>query len=209
LARSLGCGPESPRLELAATETEQGLARRIWRALGLRTDGRVIAMNSHGAYGTAKVWPPEHCGVLARRIAGELDYDVLVLCGPTERQAARDIVGYASCSRVFSLADQPVGLSVTKACLTRSRLLVSTDSGPRHIAAALGCPVITLLGPTSPVWIENPTVQGSMVRTELDCLACGRRTCPLRHHRCMRELSPERVFGEVACLLDHAAAEAA
>lgn len=209
LARSLGCGPESPRLELVATETEQCQAKRIWQALGLRTDGRVIALNSTGAYGAAKVWPPQHCGELARRIVRELDHDVLVLCGPTERQAARDIVAYASCSRVFSLADQPVGLSVTKACLARSRMLVSTDSGPRHMAAALGCPVITLMGPTSPVWIENPTVRGSTVRTELDCLGCGRRVCPLRHHRCMRDLSPQRVFGEVACLLDDAAAEAA
>ena len=66
--------------------------------------------------------------------------------------------------------------------------MVSTDSGPRHIAAALGKPVVTLLGPTLPAWIENPTVHGPMLRVDLDCLGCGERTCPLGHHRCMQEL---------------------
>ena len=209
LARAIGCPPESPRLELVATESEQAQAERVWRALDLRTDGRVIALNSTGAYGAAKVWPAEHCGTLAREIVRQLDHDVLVLCGPAERQAARDVVGYASSSRVVSLADQPVSLSLTKALLARSRLLVSTDSGPRHMAAALDRPVVTLLGPTSPVWIENPTVRGSTVRAEIDCLGCGRRTCPLGHHHCMRNLAPDRVLAAVAQQLDQHAAKAA
>ncbi len=201
LAAALGCPPEPPRLELVVTDTERRLAARIWQALGLRTDGRVVALNSGGAYGSAKRWPVQHCGTLARRIVEQLDHDVLFLCGPTERSQARDAVRHAGCRRVFSLAEQPLSLPATKACLERSRLLVSTDSGPRHVAAALGKPVVTLLGPTLPIWIENPTVRGPMLSTGLDCLGCGRRVCPLRHHRCMRELRPESVLAEVAALL--------
>jgi heptosyltransferase-2 len=202
VARALGCPAESPRLELAVTEAERAAGERTWRDLGLRTDGRVIALNSSGAYGSAKVWPVEHCGTLARRIVRRLDCDVLVLCGPKEREAARAVVAAAAVERVFSLAGQRTSLSTTKACLARSRLLVSTDSGPRHMAAALGKPVVTLMGPTAAVWIENPTVRGSMVWTGLDCLGCGRRVCPLGHHRCMQDLDPEIVFDEVAMLLE-------
>jgi heptosyltransferase-2 len=211
LAEAIGCRPEPPRLELATVEAEENLGARIWRDLRLRTDGRVIALNCSGAYGAAKRWPLEHCGMLARRITTELDHDVLVLCGPGEAPVAREIVGHAQSPRVFSLADQPLGLAATKACLRRSRLLVSTDSGPRHIAPAFGKPVVTLLGPTLPVWIENPTVRGAMVRLNLDCLGCAKRVCPLGHHRCMRELSPERVFEAVAIVLkqDGAGASAA
>ncbi len=197
----MGTVPLSPRLELATTDAEESLGDRIWRDLGLRTDGRVIALNCSGAYGVAKRWPLEHCGTLARRIATELDHDVLAICGPGEAPVAREIVGHAQTPRVFSLADQPLGLAATKVCLRRSRLLVSTDSGPRHIAAAFGKPVITLMGPTLPIWIENPTVRGAFVRLNLECLGCAKRVCPLGHHRCMKELSPEIVLEAVVQLI--------
>ena len=147
LAAAVGCGPESPRLELAVTPPERRLGESIWRRLGLRRDGRVVAIYAGGAYGAAKQWPVEHAAALARLIVRKLDHDALIVCGPQECQTARDIVLMAECPRVFSLASQPVGLPATKACLQRCRLLVSTDSGPRHVAAALGTQVITLLRP--------------------------------------------------------------
>lgn len=204
LAEAIGCPGRSRQLELALTDADRQSARQIWEKLGLRGDGRVIALNSSGAYGAAKLWPPEHFAQLARRVVDELDHDVLVICGPGEhlRQIARRIARLAGSDRVFSLAEQRLGLSTSKGCLARCRLAVSTDSGPRHLAAALGKPVITLLGPTLAVWIDNPTVVGTFVHTKLDCLGCGRRVCPLEHHRCMEELSPETVYREVARTLN-------
>ena len=196
-------------MELHVTAAEAAQAERVGHNLGLRTDGRVVALNSTGAYGAAKLWPAEHCAALARQIAGQLDHDVLVLCGPGERDAARQIAALADSPRVFSLAAQDVSLGLTKGCLARCRMMVSTDSGPRHVAAALGKPVITLLGPTLPDWIENPTVRGRLLRTELECLGCGKRTCPAGHHRCMRDLLPERVLGEVAALVQTTTIKAA
>jgi heptosyltransferase-2 len=209
LARAIGCADESPKLELSVTPAESAQAARVWHDLGLRTDGRVVALNSTGTFGAAKLWPIEHCAKLARQIAEQLDHDVLVLCGPGERDAAREVTDRAGGARVFSLAAQAVSLGLTKGCLARCRLMVSTDSGPRHIAAALGKPVITLMGPTLPAWIENPSVLGPMLRTELDCLGCGKRICPLGHHRCMRDLTPERVLREVAALLQTTTIKAA
>ena len=201
LADALGCAPESLRLELACTEAEQELAEAIWEKLGLRRDGRVIALNSSGAYGQAKLWPVEHFGRLARRIAHQTDHDVLVICGPREREAARGMVRLAHHPRVFSVADGPLGLGTSKACIQRSRLMISTDSGPRHVAAAFGKPVITLFGPTKPIWVDNPTVRGVHLQRDLDCIGCGKRACPLGHHQCMRGLSVETVFAEVVKVL--------
>jgi heptosyltransferase II len=209
LARAIDCPEEPPKLELTVTAAETAIADRVWQDLGLRTDGRVVALNSSGAYGAAKLWPIDHCAALARQIVTELDHNVLVLCGPGEREIARETAARSGSRRVISLAAQDVSLGLTKGCLARCRLMVSTDSGPRHIAAALGKPVVTLMGPTLPAWIENPTVRGSLVRTELDCLGCGRRTCPLGHHRCMRDLSPERVLREVALLVHSTVTRAA
>ncbi len=201
LARAIGCPDESQQLELCVTAREAEQAARVWHDLGLRSDGRVVALNSTGAYGAAKLWPAEHCAALARGIVDELDHDVLVLCGPGERDAARQIAARAVRRASFRWPRKTSAWGSTKGCLARCRLMVSTDSGPRHIAAALGLPVVTLLGPTLPEWIENPTVRGPMLRAELPCLGCGQRDCPLGHHRCMRDLSPGRVLREVAALL--------
>ena len=185
LAYALGCGDESPRLELATVEADERSADQVFGRLGLAGNGRVVALNSSGAYGAAKLWPVEYFGQLARRIVDELDHDVLVTCGPKERDMARRIVGLAGSARVLSMADQPMDLGTAKACIRRCGLMVSTDSGPRHVAAALGLPVITLFGPMLPIWSENPTQQAVNLILDLDCIGCQQRVCPLKHHRCM------------------------
>lgn len=201
LARAVGCAEESPRLELATVESDERSADAVFERLGLHRDGRVVAMNSSGAYGGSKLWPVEYFGELARRIAEQLDHDVLVFCGPKERDIARRVVRLADSPRVSSMAEQPMDLGTAKACLRRCRLMVSTDSGPRHVAAALGLPVVTLFGPMLPVWSENPTQQAANLVLDLDCIGCHKRVCPLGHHRCMRDLTVDRVFGAVEELL--------
>ncbi len=202
LAAACTCDPEEPRLELATIEADERSADAVWERLGLRRDGRVILLNSSGAYGAAKLWPVEHFAALAARIERELDHDVLVTCGPRERDLARDVAARSGRARVFSMADQPMDLGTAKACIRRGRLMVSTDSGPRHVAAALGLPVVTLFGPMLPVWSENPTQRAANLALDLDCIGCRRRTCPLRHHACMRGLTVERVFEAAQGLLD-------
>ena len=199
LAESIGCSDRSQRLELATTEKDEKSADQVFEDLGLRDDDRIITLNCSGAYGGAKLWPIEYFAELAQRVVTDLDHDILVMCGPNEKESAGEIVHLAKHPRVFSMAAQPLGIGTAKACIRRSRLMVSTDSGPRHVAAALGCAVITVYGPMLPVWGRNPTVDAvDLYREDLDCIGCGQRTCPLGHHKCMRDLSVDRVFEEVA-----------
>jgi heptosyltransferase II len=201
LARVLGCGEESPRLELTTVDADERSADAVFQRLRLRSDGRVIAFNSSGAFGAAKLWPAEYFGQLARLIVDELDHDVLVTCGPKEQSAARQIVHLSKSTRVFSMASQPMDLGTAKACIRRCRLMVSTDSGPRHVAAALGLPLVTMFGPMLPIWSENPTQRAVNLVLDLDCIGCHKRVCPLKHHRCMRDLDVETVFAAVVELL--------
>ena len=122
---------------------------------------------------------------------------MLVLCGPNEREAAREIVRLSGSTRVKSLAEQPVGIGLTKGCLARSQLLVSTDSGPRHIATAFEIPTIGLFGATDPRWAETYHPRGITLFNKLDCGPCAKKHCPLGHHACMQELSVERVYAAV------------
>jgi heptosyltransferase-2 len=202
IADALGCGRESPRLQLAVTAAEEQSADAVFRRLGLRRDGRLVLLNAGSAVGSARLWPVEYFGRLAHRLTTQYDHDVLVMCGPKERTIANDIRKHSNSPRVFSMADQPLDFGTAKACIRRGRLMISTDSGPRHVAAALEKPVITFYGPTPPVWSKNPTQRAINLSLDLDCIACGKRVCPLEYHRCMRELTVDMAFAAVIKMLE-------
>jgi heptosyltransferase-2 len=127
---------------------------------------------------------------------------VLVLCGPSEREAARAIAALAAHPAVVSLAGRDLGIGLTKACIRRARLLITTDSGPRHFATAFGTPVISLFGPTHVAWTRTHHPQAWHLRIDVPCGPCQRPICPEGHHRCMRELDPESVFRVASRMLE-------
>ena len=122
---------------------------------------------------------------------------MLIVCGPSEREDARWIAAEARHPSVFSLADVPLSIGLTKAAIRSAELLVTTDSGPRHFAAPFGTPVITLFGPTHIAWSETFSDRAEHLQLKLDCGPCQKRECPLKHHRCMAELSVDTVFAAV------------
>jgi heptosyltransferase-2 len=209
LARHVGCPVDSIRLELATTIEDEAGADRALGALGVSPDEQVVCLNTGGAFGPAKNWPNGHFSQLARRLAEELGVRILVLCGPKERDAAREIVRTAAHPRVVSLADQALGIGMTKSCVRRATLLITTDSGPRHFAAAFGTPVVTLFGPTHIAWTRTHHPQAWHVFHPVPCGPCQRPVCPEGHHRCMRELTPDSVFRAARRVLTPARTESA
>ena len=125
---------------------------------------------------------------------------MLVVCGPNERTTAREIVRQAGRPQVVSLAERPVSLGLTKACVRRLDLFVTTDSGPRHFAAAFDRPVVSLFGPTFIEWTETYFPKGINLQKQVPCGPCQLRVCPL-DHRCMRELSVAEVLAAAEDLL--------
>jgi heptosyltransferase-2 len=194
LTHRLGCPVDSVKTELATTADDEAEADSAFLELGLPLAGRVVCLNTGGAYGPAKSWPSTHFAELAKRLAGEAGVSVLVLCGPDERSLAREIAFAAGHPRVVSLAGRSLSIGLTKACVRRSALLITTDSGPRHFAAAFNTPVITLFGPTHVNWTRTNHPRAWNVLFPVPCGPCQRPVCPEGHHRCMRELTPAAVF---------------
>ena len=201
LIANIGLTPKTRELELATTAADETAADAVFSRLKLPAADRVMLLNTGGAYGEAKHWPSEYCVSLALRAADEFGLTTLVLCGPQEREAARAIASAARHPQVRSLADEDTGFGVTKAIIRRSRLMVTTDSGPRHIAAAFHTPTVVLFGPIDPGWSRNGQRDTVELHVPLDCAPCGERTCPLGHHRCMRDLTVDTVLQAVSQML--------
>lgn len=203
LVEHLGCSRLTHQTELAVTAKDQKALEQFWDSKNpaLRTQG-VVCLNSGGAFGAAKDWPADKFAQLANQLADETGHTVLVLCGPAEEENARQIVNLANHPHVLSVAGEKLSIGLTKAAVQESRLLVTTDSGPRHFAQPFGVPVVTIFGPTHIDWSETFYDKGIHVQQEVDCGPCQQRVCPRGHHRCMTDLKVERVFQAAMSLLD-------
>ncbi len=199
LVERAGARPDR-RMRLVTTPHHEAAAEQVWRETGLDQCHEVICLNPGAAFGSSKYWSAESFAVLARRLAHERGSGVLVLCGPSERDMARQIAARANSERVHSLADHPLSLGLTMACVRRADLLVTTDSGPRHFAAAFDRPVVTLFGPTHIAWTETYFPKAVHLQKAVPCGPCQQRTCPL-DHRCMTLLTPDEVFTAAERLL--------
>ncbi len=200
LAEHVGCPHPGFRMELFTTSADERAADEVWERARLDRHYEVVCLNPGAAYGSAKHWSTESFAHLAQLLADRRGSGVLVLCGPGERDLARDITSLANRPGIHSLADVPLSLGLTKACVRRADLLVTTDSGPRHFAAAFGRPLVTLFGPTHIPWTETYYQGAVHLQKEVACGPCQLRTCPL-DHRCMRLLEPGEVFTAATDLL--------
>jgi lipopolysaccharide heptosyltransferase I len=128
--------PSDPAAEAAMDE--------VFVAAGLKPRNRVAVINP-GAGRADKRWPVERFAAVARRLAGEADAHVLVVWGPGEDTAARAIVEGGGPGTVLA---PPTDLHQLIAVLRRASLVVAGDTGPLHLAAALGTPCVGIYGPT-------------------------------------------------------------
>lgn len=200
LAQAVGCPPPGHRMELFTTPQDESAADRVWAKFGWDLGAQVISLNPGAAFGAAKFWPTESFARLAQDLVDTEGVRVLVLCGPNERDQARYIARLANRSGVASLADESLSLGLTKAIIRRSTLLVTTDSGPRHFAAAFDRPVVSLFGPTHIEWTQTFFDQEITLQKKVPCGPCQLRVCPT-DHACMKLLAPTEVLAAVQQLL--------
>lgn len=168
-----------------------------------------------GAAWANKRWPLERWTALAGAVLGDdVSAHVWVVVSESEQALASAILqGIDARSRTRAHVVQ-VPLGDLPAHLQRLDVLVSGDSGPMHVAEAVGTPVIALFGPTVPAFGFAPFRSDSrIVERRLMCRPChvhGGDRCPLGHHRCMRDIAVsdiiEEVRGAVERRLSHAEA---
>lgn len=163
-----------PALELAVTPEQTIAGAQVLARAGVHETARFVVLNP-GASDSAKRWPPERYAQVAARLSMRTGVVVLVSGSPGEAElvdavvtmARHEVSAHASCTAaspaIVSLVRAGITLGSLKHVLQQASLLVTNDTGPRHIACAMGTPTVTLFGPTDPRWTTLPPSAGKPI----------------------------------------------
>jgi len=203
LAVPLGGRPDAdPQPMLPVDDAARAHVAAMLRSYGIEEGDDLLAIAPGSIWGT-KRWTPEGFAAVARAATGRGLRPVLV-GSPDEEPLCRTIDGLAGGGTPVLAGSTDVRDLV--ALLARSRALVVNDSGPGHVASAVGTPVVAVFGPTVPAFGYTPYGPGRVI-VEHEALACrpcdrhGPQVCPLGHHRCMTEIPASRVLGALSTVL--------
>ena len=186
-------GDGRPRLHVTA-ECE-AKAKEHRKALGITEGEELVGINPGASFGSSKLWPAGHFSKLADAITDRYGLRTIVLVGPGEEPIAHEIVSRARTKPIFN-PSRLVPLDVLKPFVRDLKLLVTTDTGPRHYAVAFGVPVLVIMGSTDPRHTAINLEKTDVVRHDVPCGPCHLKTCPI-DHRCMVGITPEEVLSRL------------
>ena len=203
LIRALGFPARGLTLTFRVSARADAMIERWLTSAGVDPGRPILACLPAGSW-PSKTWPPDRYAALMEGLATE--GSVVWLWGPGERSLAE------SCRhrmRAASFLAPATDWQELGALLRRCSLWIGNDSGPKHVAVALGIPTVTVFGPTHPVTWNPPQGPHAIVLAEgLACLHCDANVCPLSgdaHMRCMRDVGVERVLEATRAALGRAA----
>jgi heptosyltransferase-2 len=210
IAGYLGSRSRESRLELFVTEQERAEANRIFEKAGLEAGlcrparsgkGPLVIVNPGAQYGDAKCWLPENFAKVGDRLIEERGATVMISGSPRERRILEAVHSHMKHAAV-DLPSKGLTLGALKEIVRRCDLMITNDTGPRHMAAAFGVPVVTVFGPTHPEWTEIDFAMERKVAVKVFCGPCQKKVCPL-DHRCMTRVTPAMVGQTAGELLGH------
>ncbi|MBA7506046.1 hypothetical protein ES706_04726 [subsurface metagenome] len=203
IASWLGCCTTDRDLELLiGAEDEQQLCGKYPQVLS--PDGPLVVLVPGGAYGPSKCWGSVRFGQTADRLITNFNATVVISVGPDalEKQIAEEICN-SSRHQLINLAETPISLGELKALFCIADLVISNDTGPRHIAIAFKRKLITLFGPNDPAWTNTNYENEIQIIGNVPCAPCSRPKCKKNEHLCMQAITVEMVCEAAKELLEN------
>jgi heptosyltransferase-2 len=178
--------------------TQQGIeeANRLFREAGIESSAALVGLCPTNAFGPSKAWPVKHWARLIVRLR-ERRFKPVMFGAASESAALREIDAASGGGTPLLFPGLP-GLA---AGLARMAAVVANDSGPLHVAAAVGARCLGLYGPVDPRWSAPLTLTAKNMYRGEDCSPCHQKLCPLGHHDCLEKISPEEVDTELDLLM--------
>ncbi|HEY7547842.1 MAG TPA: lipopolysaccharide heptosyltransferase II [Blastocatellia bacterium] len=187
---------QEPRLRVSGEDKKR--ARLLLARFGIEEEARVVALNPGATNSRAKQWKSERFAGVADLLAERDGFSTIIIGTASDRQAA-DAVAKEMRSPARVLAGETT-IAELKALLARSSLVISNDTGPAHVSAALSIPTVVIFGPTEHVATRPLSSCASVVRHAVECSPCMLRECPI-DHRCMTRIETDEVYRAAKKLL--------
>ena len=209
LAQFTGVPVDDMRMELPVDEAHERSAGNLLAEMGADAARPIVMLNPGAAFGPSKMWEPPHYGALADMLIEQRGAQIIINAAPNERHIAAQVQAHMRHAPLLSFAQRDNSIGLLKALLARCDLLVTNDTGPRHIGAALGIGVVTVFGSTDPRWAQIDYPRERVVRLDVSCSPCQSKLCLQvpgpSYHQCMSAITPQQVALPSLELLDSAA----
>lgn len=191
---ALGAERATEALSLQVTEDEEQRFDSKYTDVG----GDYVAFIVGAQYGPSKRWPAPHFSELADMIVSKYSRMIYILPGKQEMELAQRV--HDGVSNKEKVRIEVMDIADLKVCLSRASLVVSNDTGPRHVADALGRPTIVILGPMDTKYTDYPSRSTYPIVKDVACRPCNSKKCE-KDHECMTGIRAEDVFAKVEEIL--------
>jgi heptosyltransferase-2 len=195
---SSGVDFKTPDFRLPVNEDRQAKARKYLHDLGLDESRKLVALNPGATNSRAKQWPADRFAEIGDRLAEASNCHVIFVGASSERELSESIAGRMQ--HRPALLTGRTSLAESIAILSICDLVISNDTGPAYISAALRRPTLTIFGPTDFNMICPTSDTTHFVRSPVSCAPCMLRDCPT-NHECMTAVTVDRVYKAAAALL--------
>lgn len=158
-------------------------------------NNKILGINPGASYGSAKRWYPKEFANVAIRLSEY--YDIKIFGSPKEVDISKEIEEFLIEHNINNYINLAGKTSIKQLVneISSLDLLITSDSGPMHLAAALQIPTVSIFGPTmaneTSQWMNRKSL---IVKKDLDCQPCMKRNCPLKHHNCMKMIKAADVL---------------
>jgi heptosyltransferase-2 len=193
-----------PQFALGISEARRAQAREFLSSKGVRLARPLVALCPGSTNSRAKRWPAAAYATVADRFIAERDANVLLIGSPDEIDVSREVAERMHHQPVFLTGQTDLAQAVN--ILSLIDVLITNDTGPAHIAAALNRPTLVIFGPTDPRTTRPFSDVAEIIRRPPDCAPCMLRDCPI-DHRCMTAITPDEVFTRASAMMKARLAE--
>jgi len=201
LAEYMGCDTGDRRTELLIDEKDaENLPAKL--PVLFSDHGPLVILVPGGAFGPSKHWPADRFAQTADYLIKKYKARIVVSVAANEKNIAEKICNRSENS-LCNLAETPLPLGLLKALFAKADMVITNDTGPRHIAIALGRNVITLFGPNNPLWTQTDCQCEIQLPGQAPCVPCQKPKCRQKQHLCMESISTQTVCHVADKFLDN------
>jgi len=206
LADLIGVEVSDRTMELPVTEDDEAAAVELFAQVGVDSAKPVVMLNPGASGGTSKIWGPDRYAQTADALIENRGAQIIINAAPREKRIAADVAARMKHQPIINFAYRDNSLGLLKSMLKRTDVLVTNDTGARHIGAAMDASLVTVFGSTDPLWAKIDCRREIIVSVDVDCGPCGKKLCtqipgPMYHH-CMHKVTADMVVEAVEQLLD-------